>query len=249
MFRPRHLLNHRRRHYSQSGEDGLIDYMLRRLSGHTELSRYFVEFGAWDGRHLSNTFFLAERRAFGGLLIEADAARYRQLCENMRRFPGVVCVNRTVAAHGTDRLDEILRATGAPCDFDVLSIDVDGMDYWIWQGLQDYRPKIVVIEINYRVKPGVCAVHDPAAPFVWGVSGSSITSMAELGSRKGYELVANVGCNAVFIRRDLASRFQTRGASERELFTYEGFALGELAWSERLRRVGERLRKGLLLGQ
>src|SRR5262249_36739833 len=73
MFRPRHLLNHRRRHYSQSGEDGLIDYMLRRLSGHTELSRYFVEFGAWDGRHLSNTFFLAERRAFGGLLIEADA--------------------------------------------------------------------------------------------------------------------------------------------------------------------------------
>jgi hypothetical protein len=236
---PRWLLNHRARYYSEYGEDGVLNEMLRRITP----ARYFVEFGAWDGRHGSNTFFLAER-GFAGCMIEGDAGKFAALQANMAAYPSVRCVHSYVEPSGPESLDAILSAQGAPQDFDVLSIDIDGDDYWVWKGLSQYRPKIVVIELNWRVRPGISHINPLKSPFEYGVSGTSITAMRDLGESKGYKLVVNVGCNAIFVDAPLYSLFQRRQVSEHDLFTYEGFRLSELRSArEVVRRLTEYARR------
>jgi hypothetical protein len=236
----RELLNHRRTRYSQAGEEGVIDEILQRIGSRTLLARYFVEFGAWDGKHLSNTFFLAER-GWSGCMIEGDPERFGALTKTLARYPAVRAVNRWVGMKGADSLDAILRDVKAPQTFDVLSIDIDGNDYWVWQSLENFRPKVVVIEINFRDKPGAVRINEPASPFKQGVSGSSITSIRKLGESKGYKLVANVACNAIFVDEQYARL--VRPLDEFQAFTYEGFAMRELTLSQKARKLREWLRK------
>lgn len=223
---------HRRAYYSEAGEDGALEYLLAKVGRVTPLSRFVVEFGAGDGRHLSNTYRFVSACEFGAIYVESDAAAYRALEANMRAHAAVRCLQRRVGIRGPDSLDAILSRASAPVDFDVLSIDIDGSDYHVWRALEDFRPKIVVVELNFRVKPGIEAVDEPDTPFVWGVSGTGISPMRQLGTAKGYGLVGNIGCNALFLRHDLLSRLGA-AQSEHDAFTYEGFAWSELSGHER----------------
>lgn len=235
MLNPFLLHAHRRAYYSEAGEDGALEYLLEKVRPIARLSRFFVEFGAWDGKHLSNTYRLLVAREFAGVYIESDPARYRALEANMRAHPTARCLRRRVEIRGPDSLDAILLEASAPVDFDVLSIDVDGNDYHVWSSLAHFHPKIVVIELNFRIRPGIVAIDDPDTPFVWGVSGTAISPMRRLGEAKGYGLVGNVGCNALFVRHDLLSRLG-RAQSEHDAFTYEGFAWRELSRREQLQK-------------
>ena len=109
---------------------------------------WFVEFGAWDGVHLSNTRHLIENGGWNAVLIEASTQKFAELEENSRAFPGVTCLRRFVTFDPPDNLDGILAGTAIPADFELLSIDMDGNDFHIWGSLRSYRPKIVLIEIN-----------------------------------------------------------------------------------------------------
>jgi hypothetical protein len=102
----------------------------------------------------------------------------------------------------------LLRQEHVPTDLDLLSIDVDGNDYWIWNGLEEFHPRVVVIEYNSSLPPGCERVqpYDPESrPTLTDTSGASLESLCRLAQRKGYQLVHSdlSGTNAFFVRDDI----------------------------------------------
>lgn len=189
------LRDFRRNVYSENGEDGLLAEIMRRL----DIRRgWFCEFGAWDGRYGSNCYNLL-RRGWSGVMIEGKPSRYAVLQRLAARHPGALhalCSYIGPDAEHPDSLDKVLSRTPIPAGFDLLSVDIDGLDYQVWRSLALYRPTVVVIEINSSFPPGVHVVHGRD-----GEVGSSFTAMVELGRAKGYEPVAHTG-NLVFVRRE-----------------------------------------------
>lgn len=188
----------RRNVTSQAGEDGIIERVFSMI---TSSNKWCVEFGAWDGKHFSNTYNLITNRGWRGALIEGDRNRFHDLCETYAGNDRVRAINRFVAPAPPDTLDTILADTEAPTDLDLLSLDVDGLDWHIWQSLTDYRPRVVVIEFNPTIPNDIYFVQD-ADPEIH--QGSSLLAMIELGKQKGYELIATTPLNAVFV---IAERF------------------------------------------
>lgn len=223
------LLKHRRSYFSQSGEDGVLSYIISRLP---EKTGWCVEFGAWNGRYLSNTYHLVSQMGYKSVLIEGDADRAKELVGTMRPFHGCHCINTFVQPEGPDCLDQILARTPIPNNFDLLSIDIDGDDYHVWQSLHHYLPAVVVIEINIRDKPHAERIHPQGAPPVWGQAGTSIRLMTNLARRKGYALLANVGCNVIFVRSAFLPLFHDRELQAEEVFLFEGHKLYELTFWE-----------------
>lgn len=215
-------------YYSQSGEDGLLEFILGKLPNN---DGWCTEFGAWDGKHLSNTYHFIKKNNFNSVLIEAEKDRHTQLSHNMKKYKSI-CINAMVGFTGGSTLDEIFAKTPIPKDFDLLSIDIDGDDYFVWEALQGYYPKIVIIEINIRDKPNVDRINITGSPMQWGITGSSIKSMTELAVRKGYKLIAHIGCNAIYVRNEYYYLFFDEPVQPTDLFTYEGHRFGELNKSE-----------------
>lgn len=133
--------------YSQFGEDRVIQEVLATLGDSTSLDKWACEFGAWDGLHLSNKANLKVNAGYSAVLIEADAVKFQELKRNMQPYPAE-CVNAFVDLEGANTLDNLLSVTSIPIDFDLLSIDIDGADYWIYESLKKFRPKVIVVEYN-----------------------------------------------------------------------------------------------------
>jgi hypothetical protein len=184
--------------HSQNGEDGVIAEILRRI-GLQGPNNWCVEFGAWDGIHLSNTFTLVERHGWLAVYIEGDPSKFADLASTARKYPGVKAIRQMVSPSGGAglTLDEILVQTDLPHDYDLLSVDVDSMDLELWASHTSYTPKIVVIEVNSSLMPGLLQWH--AAN---GAQGNSISSTIAVAQSKGYTLVCHTG-NAIFVRDDL----------------------------------------------
>lgn len=178
---------------SQTGEDGIIEKVLESIS---DDNRWCVEFGAWDGRYLSNTYNLIANRGYSAVLVEGDRKKFRQLQKNFRANEKVIPIHAFVGFEEYDGLDSLLRATDIPVDFDLLSIDIDGNDYHVWAAVKQYRPKVVVIEYNPTIPNPVEFVQ---ARDMRVSHGSSILSLDKLAKQKGYELVAATRLNAVFV--------------------------------------------------
>lgn len=136
--------------YSQRGDDGIIREIFRRL----EIDHgFFIEFGAWDGIHLSNTRLLFES-GWGGMLIEGDATRAKQLVECYADYPDVLCVHgwvHPVSGPGRKSLDDFCDEHNVQ-EIDFLSIDIDGLDLNIFENLRR-RPKVVTIEGGFSWHP------------------------------------------------------------------------------------------------
>jgi hypothetical protein len=243
------LLSHRKTFFSQQGEDGLLAFVLSKIPDKTG---WCVEFGAWDGKSESNTYYFISQHDYHGVMIEADPSKYNLLRENLKEHD-TICFNAFVRPEGENKLDNILSLTPIPEQFDLLSIDVDGDDYHIWQSLDKYQPKVVIIEINIHDKPGVKRINKPGSPIArgntgtsisstWGITGymgTSISSMTELAISKHYSLIANVHCNAIFVRREYLNLFHDREVTPDEVFTYEGYRISELCFDE-IRSLGLR---------
>jgi hypothetical protein len=181
--------------YSQNGEDGIIEELLKRL----EINKGWVcEFGAWDGIHLSNTFSLVEK-GFNAVFIEGDQEKYKDLLKTVERYPNIIPINAYVDHNTSDTsLDNLLRKTNIPIDFDILSIDIDSYDYQVWKSLDIYKPKIIIIEINSSIDTNIIThIHTPGK-----YAGTGFRPMYNLGIQKGYTFILHTG-NMFFIRNDL----------------------------------------------
>jgi hypothetical protein len=186
--------------YSQCGEDGILAKILETLS---ERDGWCCEFGAWDGAHLSNTRHLIESAGYSAVLIEASRQRFEQLRQRHETNPKVTALNARVGFTPTDGLDALLSGTTIPRDFDVLSVDIDGNDYHVWQAVTAYVPKVVVIEFNPTIPTEVDYVQ-PADPRIQ--QGASVAALVRLARQKGYDLAAVTSWNAVFVRRNEFAR-------------------------------------------
>ena len=183
--------------YSQNGEDGVIEEILNRI-GWSELSLWAAEFGAWDGRHLSNTFSLVESRNFRSVYIEGDSEKFKDLVSTAVLFPRIVPIEAMISSKSEqiNSLDNLLAQTEIPENFDILSIDIDSFDLDIWESLSNYHPKIVVIEINSGIMPGVLSRHNQIH------EGNSFSSTLKVAFNKNYFLVCHTG-NCIFVREDI----------------------------------------------
>ena len=181
--------------YSQFGEDRVIQEVLSILKNEITLDKWACEFGAWDGLHLSNTANLIVSSGYSAVLIEADSNKFEFLALNMKPYP-VECINAYVNLEGADTLDNLLSTTSIPSDFDLLSIDIDGADYWILEGLQKFRPKVIVIEFNPTIPKEVRFINERD---VSTNQGSSLRSLAELAQDKNYKVVDITICNIILV--------------------------------------------------
>jgi hypothetical protein len=188
--------------HSQNGEDGIIHEILNRLGLGEYKNLWCVEFGAWDGIHLSNTFALVED-GWNAVYIEGESNRYQDLLKTKQKFSKIFSVEAFVARYPDEvnSLDNILAKTNIPNDFELLSIDIDSYDCDVWESLSNYQPKVVVIEINSSVPPGVLWRHSDNTP------GNSFSSTLAVGIKKGYTLVCHTG-NLIFVRSDLLDKLK-----------------------------------------
>lgn len=188
--------------YAQGTEEAILARLMARIAPTT---RHCVDIGASDGLRNSNTALLLREQGWQGLLVEASAYRYDKLRANYGAAGNVQLRREQVQP---DTVDALLREAGVPEDFDLLSLDIDGNDYWVWQGLTAFQPRIVAIEYNPYHAPPERWVMCFNPEHAWDGStyyGASLESLYHLGQRKGYELVCcdDMGNNAFFVRRDL----------------------------------------------
>ncbi len=193
-----HLIEYQANRYSQTGEDGIIAEIFRRLG---VAEGWFVEFGACDGKWLSNTYNLLAHKNWQGVYIEAHAGRYEQLLKTQAQFPGKIhTLCATVGFEGENKLGDLLARTPLPKNFELLSIDIDSYDWQVWRALEHYQPQVVIIELNCTIPPGIVSTHNPPAS-----QGASFTALVNLGREKGYQLVCQTG-NCFFVRNDLVPK-------------------------------------------
>lgn len=200
---------------SQFGEDGIIEKVLDVIE---DSNKWCVEFGSWDGKNCSNTFNLISSKDYSAVLIEGNTRRFQDL---LKRFEGnkkVIPINAFVGFEKENGLDSILKTTEMPIDFDLLSIDIDGNDYHVWESVQHYKPKAVVIEFNPTIPNSVEFVQ---ARDMQVTQGSSILSITKLGKLRGYELVATTKTNAIFVDSKYFGLFGIKDNSVRALRTDE----------------------------
>lgn len=192
---------HRRNVHSQEGEDGLIRYLVDRLGSDVVKNKYFVEFGAWDGVHLSNTANLRLNFGWKGLLLEGDRERVEA-----NKSIGIKHAMITSA-----NINQLFDENGVPLDFDLLSIDIDSSDIYVWEALeQRYRPKIVILEYN----PGLPNSHairvqetEAQAPERHGGAyfNANLNAMLDVAEKKGYTFVTCMNQNVVFVLNEHAA--------------------------------------------
>ena len=186
------LLDNRTNVFSQNGEDGIVEKIFEELG--IECGQC-CEFGAWDGKHFSNTFRLIKEKNWTALYIEGDPEKYKDLLKTCEEYPNITPINTYV---NKDNLDEIITENGFSKDIDLLSIDVDSIDYEIWKNLLEVKPKVVIIEPSNQIplwdRTPVYPAHENG--------GANPHILKELAKQKGYYFVCTTG-NLFFVRNDL----------------------------------------------
>lgn len=178
---------------SQHGEDGILEAIFAKIG---TTSKFAVEFGGWDGVYLSNIRYLITDKGFSGLFIEGNEERAQNLLKNYENYPNVQCMAAYVGFRGPHTLDHILKEKEVPEQIDLISIDIDGYDYHVWDALQQYRPRIIVIEYNPSIQNDMIVIN----PYNENsFCGSSAAALVELGRKKAYSLVAATETNLIFV--------------------------------------------------
>jgi hypothetical protein len=244
MIDPRYLLNFRDTKHSLDGEAGILEHVLSRLP---DVNRWVIEFGACDGLQFSNSAYLITDAGYSAILIEPDENQFAMLAENMRPYPKVSCLKAFVGIEGDQRLDAYLVQTAAPDNPDLMIIDIDNNDYHIFKAIEFYLPKVLMIEINSTLLPDQEKIADFNAPFVFGKHGSSILSMTKLAEDKGFRLICNVSCNAIYVQEKYYGLFFSQPLTPADFYTYEGIYgkrfWRELSFSQKWRKLVEALRR------
>lgn len=183
--------------YSQGGEDGVIAEIFKRIG---TTNKFCVDLGAYNGVESSNVAALLED-GWRGILIDGSAQSAN---------PNTVIYNHFVTA---ENVNDLLTYHLCPDEFDFLSIDLDGNDYWVWKALE-FKPRAMIIEYNGHIKSDVGSVIEYEANFKFKWTdyfGASLLGLSDLGRVKGYELVYcdKAGVNALFVRQDYKPLFKS----------------------------------------
>jgi hypothetical protein len=205
---PRDLLEVEFQVFSQFGDDGIIQYLVHSLPVR---ERTFVEFGV-ENYTEANTRFLLVKDKWSGLVLDGSEANIDYINKDwISVFHDLRAKQAFITA---ENIDGLLKEAGFFGRIGLLSIDIDGMDYWVWRAMTSVDPAIVVIEYNATFGPERAITVPYDAEFVRSVAhpsrlywGASLIALQELGAIKGYKFVgcnAN-GNNAYFVRNEYAA--------------------------------------------
>ncbi len=190
--------------YSQNDEDGIIHEIFRRIG---TTNKKFIEFGVQDGLE-SNTHLLLFY-GWSGLWIEGSSTDCKEIETKFRPVikKGQLRVENVFITR--ENINELFIKNGFEGEIDLLSIDIDGNDWHVWDAIEVVDPRVVVVEYNGKFPPDLewCQAYD--ASHVWNGTdwhGASLKAFELLGRKKGYQLVGTNlrGANAFFVREDVA---------------------------------------------
>lgn len=192
--------------FSQSGEDGIIQYLISKVNIH---NKKFIEFGV-ENYLESNTRFLALNNYWSGLVIDGD----RENIDFIKRDPIYWrCNIKAECSFITkDNINDIFIKNGITGEIGLLSVDIDGNDYWVWEAINSVNPAIIVAEYNsfFGSEKQITIPYDPdfvrsEAHFSKIYYGASIAALTGLANKRGYKLVAGnrSGNNVFYVREDL----------------------------------------------
>jgi len=210
--------------YSQWGEDGILQHLLR----HVPISKkVFVEFGV-ENYTEANTRFLLVKDNWTGLVMDGS----RQNIDYIRQddISWRFNLKAEQAFITRENINDLIRRNGIDGEIGVLSIDIDGNDYWVWEAIDVVTPAVVIVEYNHRYGPDRAVTIPYSADFQRTKAhhsniyyGASLAALCRLGSRKGYAFVGSntAGNNAFFVRREL------KPDAIPELTPAEGFVQGK----------------------
>jgi hypothetical protein len=213
---PKRLARYGYKVYSQNDEDGIIAEIFRRIG---TTARSFVEFGVETGVECNTAKLLVE--GWRGLWIEANPTSAAAMRQNFTTFIEQGRLTLSESAVTAENIDALLEASGVRGEIDLLSIDIDNNDYWVWKAIRAIHPRVVVIEYNATLRPPLSLVvpYRPDAP--WDGSnfyGASLEALVRLGAEKGYRIVgcSLAGVNAFFVRQDLCGSHFLEPATAQE---------------------------------
>ena len=203
---PKRLTRHGYKVYSQNDEDGIIAEIFSRIG---TTNRIFVEFGVETGIECNTVKLLVE--GWRGLWIEADPASAGEIRANFSNFIASSKLNLVERMVTAENIDVLIALGGVSGEIDLLSIDIDYNDYWVWRAIDQINPRVVVIEYNATLRPPMSIVVPYCADGCWDGTtnyyGASLEAMVRLGCQKGYRIVgcSLSGVNAFFVREDLCA--------------------------------------------
>ena len=203
--------------FSQFGDDGIIQYLVHRLE---PLPDTFVEFGVANYRE-SNTRFLLLNNNWRGLVLDGDENSINYIQQDEIYWRHTLTARRAFITR--DNINELLHEAGFAGEIGLLSIDIDGNDYWVWEKIAIATPAIVIVEYNCIFGPDLAVVvpYQPQfarhqAHYSGQFWGASLQALKLLADRKGYSLVGcnSAGNNAYFVRTDKVADLPVLSAQE-----------------------------------
>lgn len=217
---------------TQNGEEGIINSIFEKI-GFT--NKICVDLGAWDGKWLSNTFFLRKKYGFERLLIEGDVRKIiHDTCKDEKIIYGLI---------SSKNINTLLK--NIPDTFDFLSIDIDGDDYWVLKAMEK-KPRFIVLEYASGIpnhlplvcKEGESTVNSykydtPGHPGPNGYYGANMLAFGRLLNNKGYKFVTSLSDNMFFV---INEEFEKLGIDDiTEKVMIDNYFNASRYWSEHLK--------------
>ncbi len=191
--------------FSQWGEDGIISWLIDKIGN---VPKSFIEFGV-ENYFESNTRYLLFERNWRGLILDGSAKNVSDIINSQYHWKYDLQAKRQFIT--AENVNEIINESELDNEVGLLSIDIDGNDYWVWKAINCINPVIVVVEFNALLgdKISISVPYDPdfirsSKHFSNLYFGGSLQAMRDLGRKKGYEFIGtnSNGVNAFFVRSD-----------------------------------------------
>ena len=230
---------HEKKIYSQNGEDGILEFIFSKIE---TTNKFSVEFGVGNGFEC-NTVYLLEKKNWTGLMMDYGADqdiqwkgvmkkawsnRNNGFSDNIKkyfRFSKKIIKRKERSIHfqldikneriTAENIQDLFQKYNVPKNFDLLSIDIDYNDYWVWKAITKFHPRVLVIEFNSSIPPNESKVVPYDADAQWDGTnyfGASLLALKNLGLEKDYTLLGcdSNGVNAFFCQSDLVKNFKIK---------------------------------------
>lgn len=215
---------------SQYGEDGILEEILERINC---TNNYYVEFGAGDGRTISNTAYLRENKNWTGLLLEGD----KNLVDSVD--------NNSINLHNemifSDNINDLFDKYRVPKNFGLLSIDIDGDDAYVLDALDFNRfsPDALIIEFNpglpnhrgIKIKEQKNNLSNGDF-HKRGYVGANICELYNIAQKKGYEFVTSISVNLIFVKKELFGLLNIPKLSKSEIMSIHSYGNNHDIWKK-----------------
>jgi hypothetical protein len=195
--------------FSQWGEDGIVQKLVDCL----EIpNKTFIEFGVEDFTE-ANCRFLMVNNLWKGYVIDGSEENVEKIASapDFWRYQ----LSARAAFISRENINELLSESGFAHDLGILSVDVDGVDYWVFEAIKDYKARVLIMEYNavFGCDRPITVPYDPAffrtrAHHSNLYFGASLPALTLLANSRGYALIGTnlAACNAFFVREDLVQQ-------------------------------------------